>query len=271
MEFERLKAAVRQEMEAEDTLSLYIYSEIRPSGWDWWTGEKIESETSAEFIRQKVEEKPKLKQLNLYINTTGGSVKEAYGIIAQIMRCGAQTTAYVDGFANSAGSLIAVSCDKTVGYVNSVMGVHNMMDFCMGNAPEHRQCADALDKLMEGNRQIYLQKSGGKLTLDKITELLDAETYITAQECLDYGLFDEILKKESENSPKAESGAHSQAAQMMQAQANHFRQMREDFMTAMNFTLQKEQGEPKKQQERQSAAEFNLMDFITEAITEKKG
>ena len=45
---------------------------------------------------------------------------------------------------------------------------------------------------MEGNREIYLQRSGGKITLEKLTELLDNETYLTAKECLEYGFCDEI-------------------------------------------------------------------------------
>ena len=49
--------------------------------------------------------------------------------------------------------------------------------------------------MMEGNKMAYLEKSNGKLTMDKLTELLDGETWLTAQDCLEYGLCDEIIEE----------------------------------------------------------------------------
>lgn len=204
MKPEVLKFNFKQQLEKPDTLDLYIYSEVAPDGYNWF-GEKIESETSADFFRKKLSEFGDVKFMNLYINSVGGSVKEGYGIYAQLMRHPAYKTGYDDGFAHSIASIIYQACDKRIMRINSVMGIHNMMDICIGNAEEHRKCADALDSMMEGNRQIYLKRSGGKITLEKLTELLDAETILTAQECLDYGLCDEIAELEADPEKMAET------------------------------------------------------------------
>lgn len=164
MKPEVLKFDFKQQMEKPDILELYIYSEVASDGYDWWSGEEIKSETSQNFFREKLAEYKDVKNIVLYINSAGGSVKEGYGIYAQLKRHGAYITAYVDGFANSIASIICMAADKVIMYRNSMMGIHNAMDWMMGNATEHRKCADNLDSLMEGNRQIYLAKSGGKIT-----------------------------------------------------------------------------------------------------------
>ena len=57
------------------TADIYIYSEITSDGENWW-GETIPSETSANTFRQKLEELGNVKNINLYINSNGGSCKE---------------------------------------------------------------------------------------------------------------------------------------------------------------------------------------------------
>ncbi len=192
MPLEVLKWKLKQAMEDPETLELYLYSEVAPDGYDWWNGRTIESKTSQDYFRDQLAEHGDVKQINLYINSCGGSVVEGYGIYAQLKRHPAQKTVYVDGFANSIASIIAMCGDKIIMRVNSMMGIHNMMDACFGNAAEHRRCAEDLDRMMKGNRQIYLARSGGKITLEKLTELLDAETMLTAEECLAYGFCDVV-------------------------------------------------------------------------------
>jgi len=235
-----MKFDFKQQLEKPDTLDLYIYSEVAPDGYDCWTGEKRESETSADYFRRKLNEYSGIKYINLYINSFGGSVREGYGIYAQLMRHEAYKTVYVDGFANSIASVIAMSGDKIVMYANSVMGIHNMMDWCMGNAAEHRQCADSLDNMMEGNRQIYLNRSKGKITLEKLTELLDAESILTAQECLEYGFCDEIAVTASD--PEKVNRAMQHMNANTAAQIKYFQTLKQLLGEAM-AVLQK-QNEP---------------------------
>ncbi|HHY28083.1 MAG TPA: Clp protease ClpP [Desulfitobacterium dehalogenans] len=238
MKPETLKFNFKQNLEKPDTLELYIYSEVVSDGWDWWTGKKIESETSADYFRKKLNEYKDVKYINLYINSCGGSVVEGYGIYAQLKRHEAYKTVYVDGFANSIASIIAMCGDKIIMYINAVMGIHNMMDWCMGNAAEHRKCADNLDSMMEGNRQIYFQRSKGKITLEKLTELLDAETILTAQECFEYGLCDEIAEIAAD--PEQVTQAMQRMNTNMAAQIKYFQNLKQSFGEAMSVL--KEQG-----------------------------
>lgn len=227
---EILRADFKQEM-GSDTLQLYIYSEVAPDGYDWWTGEVVESETSQNYFRDKLAEYKDVKHINLYVNSCGGSVREGYGIYSQLKRHAAQKTVYVDGFANSIASIIAMAGDKIVMNMGSMMGIHNMTNYCFGNAAEHRKVAEDLDRMMEGNRQIYLSRSGGKIALETLTELLDAETMLTAQECLAYGLCDEIAGEIKE--PEKVAAAMQRMNGGMAQQVKYFSTLKQSFASAM--------------------------------------
>lgn len=232
MKHEIFKFHFEQSLDASDHLKLYIYSEVAPDGRDWWTGKVTKSETSADFFREELAKYPNVKHIDLYINSAGGSVKEGYGIYSQLKRCEAEITVHVDGFANSIASIIAMAGDRIIMMEGSVMGIHNMMDYCFGNASEHRKVAESLDKLMEGNRQIYLRRANGKLTEEKLTEMLDAETYLTAKECLAYGLCDEITGKVSDPQGVTEKMQHMSAD--FAAQVKYFADLKQQLSAALD-------------------------------------
>ena len=86
----------------------------------------------------------------------------------------------------------------------------------MGNAEELRKTADDLDKITESTKQAYLLKSSGKISAAKLTELMNAETWLTAKECIKYGFADRLLgeaepepeepeKKEPDEEPEPDS------------------------------------------------------------------
>lgn len=187
---------IKQQTSEPETLDLYIYSAVQGDGYDWCTGEKIESETSAEYFRQELDEHKNAKQINVYINSLGGSVMEGVGIYNQLRRHPANVTAYIDGFACSIASVIAMAADKIIMPKNAVMMIHNAWTITMGNSKELRKAADDLDVLNEASRQAYLVKAGEKLTEDKLIEMLEAETYLTAEQCMKYGLADEYSEKD---------------------------------------------------------------------------
>ena len=192
VKLERLRFDFKQEASAPEILEIRLYGEVCGDRKNWWTGEDIESKTSQEYFAKKLDEYKNVKQIKLYINSEGGSVEHGYGIYANLKRHPAEKICYVDGFANSVASIIAMACDRIIMYPNSIMGIHNISEVVYGNAAELRKAADDLDRIMEGNREIYLLRSDGKITLEELTKLLDDETFLTAAQCLKYGFCDEI-------------------------------------------------------------------------------
>lgn len=211
------------------TLELYIYGDVEGDGYDWWRDEVIRSETSANAFRDALAAHPNVTQIDLYINSYGGSVFEGTAIYNQLRRHPAHKTVYVDGFACSIASVIAMAGDEVVMPRNTLMMIHNMWMGAVGNAAELRKAADDLDVINAAGRQAYLEKAGEKLDEAALTDMMDAETWLTAEQCIQYGLADrfsdtyadmseaaKILQKDALNLEQRLTIQKSLAAQLRQ-------------------------------------------------------
>ena len=188
----------------QGTLDLYIYGDVEADWYDWWREEVVRSETSANTFRDELAAHPEVSQINIYINSQGGSVIEGTAIYNQLKRHPAHKTVYVDGFACSIASVIAMAGDEVVMPRNTMMMLHNMWMVVRGNAAELRKAADDLDKMNEAGRAAYLQKAGDKLTPEMIAQMEDDETWLTAQECMEYGLADRYAEQDADLSNASE-------------------------------------------------------------------
>ena len=224
-------------------LDLYVYGDIKGGGkLNWSTWEYEESKTSANYFKEQLAKYDSLEQINLYVNTYGGSVFEATCIRNQLKRKKCKVVGYVDGIAASAGSFILTACDEVKMYSNTMQMIHNMWNYAVGNAKELRKAADDLDKMMEGNRKAYLEKSNGKLDEDTLIQLLDNESMLTAQECLEYGLCDEIIEKEV-NLDDANQMISSMGNEIMQ-RINYNKALQKAYIESFNISDHIPQKEP---------------------------
>ena len=167
-----------------DTLELRIYNTVESDSW--WK----ESETSAKHFSDMLKEYENAKEIKIYINSLGGSVFEGIAIYNQLKRHSAHKTVYIDGFACSIASVIAMAGDTVIMPKNTCMMIHNAWALVMGNSKELRKAADDLEVINDAAKQAYLDRAGDKLSEDKLAEMMDAETYLTAAQCIEYGLAD---------------------------------------------------------------------------------
>ena len=189
---------LKQRAEDAGTLDLYIYGDVTGDSQDWWTGEVIQSETSANALRDALAEYPDAKEIAIYINSYGGSVFEGTAIYNQLKRNSAHKTVYVDGFACSIASVIAMAGDTVVMPRNALMMIHNMSMGVYGTAAELRQAAENLDTINQAGMAAYLEKAGAKLDPEKLKEMYDAETWLTAEQCMELGLADRYAEKDAD-------------------------------------------------------------------------
>lgn len=183
---------IKQIAENQSVLQIYLYGEIEPSYLNIW-GDLVESKTSAEYIRKAIEKAETINGIELYINSIGGYVDEGVSIYNLLKRQSVPVTAYIDGMAYSIASVVAMAADKIVMPSNTTMMIHHAIGGCYGNAKEHREFATQLDKISEASTNSYLVHAGNKLTRETLEPLLDAETFLTAEEAFNIGLCDEIL------------------------------------------------------------------------------
>ena len=170
---------------------LYIYDDITAYGkFNWNTWEMDESRTSAEYFREQLAAIPDTDTIELHINSNGGAVKEGVAIYNQLKQKECKKTGYVDGVAYSVAFIVLQACDYRVMGIGTSALIHDMWLEIAGNARELRKAADDLDVLMEANRKIFMERSN--LDEQQLIEMMAAETFLTPNQCLEYGLIDEI-------------------------------------------------------------------------------
>jgi ATP-dependent Clp protease protease subunit len=130
--------------------------------------------------------------INLRLNSPGGDVFDGIAIHNMLARHPATINVTVDGMAASIASLIAMAGDHVAMPENAMMMVHNPFGFAMGEADDMRAVADALDKIRSGMVTTYAART--KLEPEAIIGIMDAETWLTADEAKVAGFADEVIK-----------------------------------------------------------------------------
>ena len=168
---------------------IFIYGEITKYAW-----EEIGEVSSITFKSELDELGDGVETINLYINSPGGSVFETMAIIAMLQRHPAKIVSYIDGIGASCASVLPMVSDRIIMYANSLMMIHNAWTFAMGNADQLRKAADDIERINQSMVQFYLDRAGDKLDDETLKQMLDAETWLTAEEAVGYGLCDEIIE-----------------------------------------------------------------------------
>ena len=222
------KNVTKEAVKAPDgkTLRFYILDEIRPDRkiFDWNTGNyRLEkSTTSQRYFVDNLAGVTQEQTVVLYINSMGGDVKEALGIVNALKRCPAKVVAYVDGFAASAASVITQGADEIYMPRNTCMMLHNARWATEGNPKELRKSADDLEVINQTIINSYAARAGEKLSAQVLQQILDEETWLTAEQCIQYGLADGYTDYDADMQQAAEqfkAAAQSGAAAYAKAPA----------------------------------------------------
>jgi ATP-dependent Clp protease, protease subunit len=128
--------------------------------------------------------------IKLAINSPGGAVFDALAIYNALRQHPAAVEVTIMGVAASAASVIAMAGDTIVMPENAFMMIHNPLNMAYGNADDLREMADVLDKIGASLIGIYARRTG--LPDDEIKALLDAETWLNAEEAVTKGFADEL-------------------------------------------------------------------------------
>lgn len=193
----------KQLADAPDNLELYIYGDVECDSRDWWTGEKIRSETSANAFRDQLTQHRNAKRIDIYINSYGGSAFEGAAIYSQLKRHPAHKVVYIDGFACSIASVIAMAGDEIIMPRNALMMIHNVWQHVCGNPAELRKAADDLDIINDSSMEAYLLRAGDKLDKNTLAKMMDNETWLSAADCIKYGFADKYADQDADMSNAA--------------------------------------------------------------------
>lgn len=178
---------------ATDTKSeIWLYDTI---GADYY-GEGVTAKSVSDALKSF---KPK-SDLDIFVNSPGGSVFEGMAIFNQLSRWQGKKNVYIDGLAASIASVIAMVGDEITIASNGLFMIHSAWGLTVGNADEMRKYAENLDKVDGTILDTYVARTKGDSK--EIDKWMRAETWMNAQEAIERGF---ATKKSGANaSMKAE-------------------------------------------------------------------
>lgn len=187
----------------ENALTLNIHAAI---GESWWKSDDREEGMveDVEDLQKILNQNKNASRIDIYINSPGGSVSEGIAIYNILKRTRSYKRVFIDGFACSIASVIAMAGNSISMPKSSMQMIHNAWTWTAGNANELRKAADDLDKINEVVISAYMSKFKG--TEEELRALLDNESYLTADECLEYGLCTKIVEDNENTQEDVENG-----------------------------------------------------------------
>jgi ATP-dependent Clp protease protease subunit len=129
--------------------------------------------------------------IHLHLNTFGGVIFAAFSTVDMIRRLKSKVYTYVDGNTASAGTLISLSGSKRYMGQHAHFLIHQLSSGVYGKFSEMEDEIATCTKLMKVLKDFY--KKHTKVPMKKLDELMKRDIWLDAQECLDYGIIDEIL------------------------------------------------------------------------------
>lgn len=171
-----------------DTGEMYIYGDIADEKW-------FDEDVTPKSIRDALSEMGAVKNLDIHINSYGGSCVAGNAIINILdnyrKKNGTSLNVYIEGIAASMGSGIASVGDKVYMASNSLFMVHRPSTIAIGNADDFEKTIQVLEKTEDGLIQNYMRRFKG--TEDELRQMLQDETWFTADEAKEWGFVDEVI------------------------------------------------------------------------------
>ena len=163
-------------------------------------GEDVNATTASLVVAQLLflESEDPDKEINLYINSPGGSVTDGLAIVDTMnyIKCPVSTTCI--GLAASFGAVLLANGEKGKRYAtpNAEILIHQPLiggHGITGQTTDIKIHAENMIKTRERLNRILSEKTGKPL--EQIMQDTERDHYMTAEEALEYGLIDEILTK----------------------------------------------------------------------------
>ena len=135
------------------------------------------------------------RDINIYLNTPGGSVYAGLGIYDTMQFIGSKVATICTGMAASMGAVLLVAGEKGMraALPHSRVMIHQPLGGIQGQASDIEITAREILKLKDELYQIISDHSGQ--TMEKIRQDADRDYWMTANEALEYGMIDKVYTK----------------------------------------------------------------------------
>lgn len=135
----------------------------------------------------------------IWLNSPGGDCIAASQIYSMLMDYKGNVTVKIDGIAASAASVIAMAGTNILMAPTALMMIHNPLTVAIGDSEEMQKAIDMLSEVKESIINAYEIKTS--LSRTRLSHLMDAETWLSANKALELGFADGILEDEKKRKP----------------------------------------------------------------------
>lgn len=162
--------------------------------------EEVNSTTASLVVAQLLylEGQDASKDINLYINSPGGSVTDGFAIYdtMQYIKCDVSTICM--GLAASMGAflLAAGAKGKRFALPNSEIMIHQPLGRVQGQATDMRIHTENILKTKERLNKILAERTGQPL--EKIEQDTERDNFMIAEEAMKYGIVDKVIDRRVE-------------------------------------------------------------------------
>jgi len=134
---------------------------------------------------------PEPPRIEIHICSDGGDIFAGMAAVDKIMDNPIPIDTYCEGMVASAATLLSSVGDRRYISKSSCMLVHQVSSGLWGNYMQFKDEIKNLELLMDLIKRVYLKKT--KFDPKKLDDILSHDLCMGAEECLEYGLVDEIL------------------------------------------------------------------------------
>lgn len=187
--------------DADNNRVLYLDGVIAEESW---FGDDI---TPAAFKRELLSNEG---NITIWLNSPGGDCVAASQIYSMLMDYKGNVTIKIDGIAASAASVIAMAGTEVLMAPTALMMVHNPLTVAIGDSEEMKKAIDMLDEVKESIINAYQIRTGMSRT--KLSHLMDAETWMSANKAIELGFADGVLEDEKRHGTEDITYAFSRKA-----------------------------------------------------------
>lgn len=152
--------------------------------------------TAKSFVAELEKLPEAVRTIRVHINSPGGDVFGALNI-ANALRDqrasrGRKVETIVEGLAASAASVIVMAGDPVRMSDNALLMIHNPWTYAIGEAADMQKAAEELDKVR--NTLVTTYQWHSELDDGEIKALMDAVTWMDADDAIDKGFADEVVE-----------------------------------------------------------------------------
>lgn len=130
--------------------------------------------------------------ITVWINSPGGDCIAAAQIYNMLANYKGKVTVKIDGIAASAASVIAMAGSTVLMSPVSMMMIHNPVTGAFGDHIEMEKAIEMLDGVKESIINAYTLKT--KMSRNKLSKLMDNETWMDAKKAIELGFADDMIK-----------------------------------------------------------------------------